>query len=225
MSLEHELRALDVAWPETPDLVAPVRARLAPRRRRRWPFGVAALLVGVVAVSPARSAVLDVLGITGGAKIVRVEEPPAVTRGPLDLGRTTTLAEARRGLAFRPRLPAVLGEPERVRYSARIAGGALTLDWPGYSLTQFQGGTTPFIKKLLDERSTVSEVRVGGAFGFFISGPSHYVVLDRDGDAVDARAALVDADVLLWDAADGLSYRLETRHGQDDALAVADSLR
>ncbi len=221
MSLEQELRALEVEWPETPEFVLRLEPR---RRRRRWGWPAAAVVVGLVAVSPARSAVLDVLGITGGAKIVRVAEPPEFTRGPLDLGSEVTLADARSGLAFRPRLPAGLGKPDRVRYSARIAGGALTLDWPGYSLTQFQGGTTPFIKKLLDERSRVTEVQVDGAFGFFISGPSHYLVLDRDGQDLDAKAALVDADVLLWDSG-GLSFRLETRHGLDDALAVARSLR
>ena len=63
-----------------------------------------------------------------------------------------------------------------------------------------------------------------GAFGFFISGPSHYLVLDRDGQDLDAKAALVDADVLLWDSG-GLSFRLETRHGLADALAVARSVR
>jgi len=221
MSLESELRALDVEWPETPEFAL----RLQPRRRRRrwvWP---ATVLVGLVAVSPARSAVLDVLGLTGGAKIVRVAEPPEVTRGPLDLGRDTSLREARGRLAFRPKLPAALGEPQRVRYSARIAGGALTLDWPGFSLTQFEGGATRFVKKLLDERSRVREVRVGSAFGFYISGPAHYVVLDRKGEAVDAAAALVDADVLLWDTPDGLSFRLETRRGQGEALAAARSLR
>jgi hypothetical protein len=221
VSLESELRALEVEWPETPELALRLRPR-RPRRRWVWP---AALLVGLVAVSPARSAVLDVLGITGGAKIVRVAEPPDVTRGPLDLGRETSLREARRGLAFRPKLPTALGEPQRVRYSARIAGGALTLDWPGFSLTQFQGGSTPFVKKLLDDRSRVRDVRVGSALGFYISGPAHYVVLDRKGDAVDAAAALVEADVLLWDTPDGLSFRLETRRGQDEALAVARTLR
>jgi hypothetical protein len=236
-ALEHELRSLAAQerWPETPDLAGDVRARLAPRRRGRPPIlrsrpavaatALLALLAGVAAVPPARSAALELLGLTRGAKILRVERPPAVTRGPLDLGRDTTLAKARARLAFRPRLPPALGAPERVRYSDRIAGGALTVDWDGYALTQFQGGTTPFVKKLLDERSRVREVRVGDAYGFFISGPSHYVVLDRGGDAVDARAALADADVLLWDSPDGLSFRLETRHGPDEALAVARSLR
>lgn len=221
MSLEHDLRALEVAWPETPAFAL----RLEPRRKRRRWLPLMAVALGLVAVSPARSAVLDVLGITGGAKIVRVGEPPEVTSGPLDLGRETTLADARSGLAFRPRLPAGLGEPDRVRYSARIAGGALTLDWPGYSLTQFEGGTTPFVKKLLGERSRVDEFRIGGSFGFYVSGPTHYVVLDRGGDAVDAAAALVDADVLLWDAPDGISFRLETRRGRAEALAVARSVR
>ncbi len=234
-ALEQELRALagDAAWPETPDLAGPVRARLHPRGRRARlmarPVLVAAavllaLLMVVAAVPPARSAALRLLGFTQGATIIRVEDPPEVTRGPLDLGRDTTLEKA--PLAFEPRLPTALGEPERVRFGERIAGGALTLDWPGYALTQFQGGTMPFVKKLLsDPRNRVSEVRVGEAHGFYLSGPAHYLVIDRSGGWVEGPAALIDADVLLWDGPDGLSFRLETRHDQADAVAVARSIR
>src|SRR5215207_4469517 len=72
--LETRLAALDIEWPETPDVAAAVRQRLAetdaPRRglRRRLAVAVAAFLValgGVMAVPSARSTVLDWLGLDG----------------------------------------------------------------------------------------------------------------------------------------------------------------
>jgi hypothetical protein len=123
--LERELLALEVEWPETPDIATAVLVRLeaeaepapAPRARRpvrrpvrRAPalvagYGLAALLAALavtMAVSPAaRSAILELLGLKG-ARIERREPtapPPPATRAPLgaDLGLGTprTLARAR----------------------------------------------------------------------------------------------------------------------------------
>jgi hypothetical protein len=188
-----------------------------------------ALLVAVALVPPARSAILRVLGITHAARIVRVEptprsQVPSVSSGSLDLGRDMPLAQARRRLAFTPRLPGVLGPPARVRYSAQIAGGALTLSWPGYSLTEVQGSGLPFIQKMLGGGTKVRRLRIAGAPAYFLSGAPHVVILaDRNGTPLPGERAMVDANVLLWDAG-ALSFRLETRHGLADALAVARSL-
>ena len=109
MSLDRELRTLvaTIDWPDTPDVAALVVARLeAPARRRLWPsLGrrtalVSSVLVdalaAVLAVPPARTAIFDWLGI-GGARIVRVDELPAVPPAPgLDtLGAVVSLDVAR----------------------------------------------------------------------------------------------------------------------------------
>ena len=92
-----------------------VRARLE-RPRRRWPRVAIplAVLVLVAAVPPARSTVLDWLGI-GGEKIERVPEAPspAPTATPLDLGTRVPL----------PRdalVPAALGRPDAVYEAGEI---------------------------------------------------------------------------------------------------------
>src|SRR5262245_28129520 len=109
-SLERELRELEVAWPATPDVAAAVAERLAvaPRPRRvwrpswpAWQVAVAcgAVLIAVVmAVPPARSAILEWLGFAS-VRIERVEQPPPASFG-LDLGERVSLAEARRRTRF-----------------------------------------------------------------------------------------------------------------------------
>jgi hypothetical protein len=235
--IEQELRALGAAleWPETPDLVPAVRARMAPvrRPRRRWrphgPLALAAavLLVVIVAtalVPPARSAVLRVLGLTGSARIVQAPRAPDVSRGPLELGRPIALAEARRRAPYL-RLPAGLGAPAQVRWSDRLAGGAVTLRWAnGDALTEFQGRGIPFLEKFAGQATRVRHVRVGAARGYFLDGAPHEVlVMDRNGIPVQGTRALARGNVLLWDAGP-IAYRLETRRGLRHALAVAASL-
>lgn len=246
-ALERDLRAIaaDVDWPPDPDLVPAVLARLDERgaqpharpdarfRSRLLPHSPLALaavvllavLVAVALVPPARSAILRVLGLTQGARIVRVDRVPRTSQPSLDLGARTTLAAARPRLGFAPRLPAALGPPREVRYSARIAGGALTLSWPGEALTEFRGQAFPMLQKNVTERTRVRRTSVGGGVAYFLSGAPHVVFLtDAHGNILMASRALVRAHVLVWDA-DGLSYRLETHRDLAGALAVARSLR
>jgi hypothetical protein len=138
--LESELRALEIAWPATPDIGAAVLARLesepAPARRRRswWPprglvpavawaaaAVVAALAVTMAASPSARSAILEWLGL----KSVKIErKAPTATPVPrrsqlgteLDLGQRVSLDEARRQVGFRVRVPSALPAPDAVWY-------------------------------------------------------------------------------------------------------------
>lgn len=89
-SLERELRDLGgaIEWPETPDVARLVAARVAapPERARHRRLAllvavVVAALLAVLAVPPARTAVLDWLGI-GGARITVVDELPPVRTVP-----------------------------------------------------------------------------------------------------------------------------------------------
>ena len=245
--LERDLRALaaTVEWPPTPELAAPVHARVASdagaptapaaprlldRLRPRSPLAIVAsvllvLLVATALVPPARSAILRVLGLTSGARIVPAPpRPPTVSRSPVDLGRTTTLAAAQRRVSFRIRGAAALGPPRRVRLSTRLAGGAVTLSWPGYVLTEFEGNGTPYVEKLVQTGTRLRRVRIGGATGYWLSGAPHFLILrDRNGAVIEGTTALVRAHVLLWDAG-GLALRLETRRGLAQALAVARSV-
>src|SRR3954453_3689411 len=107
MNLETELRALDVAWPETPAFA------LKPRRRR-WPF-VAALAAAAIAaafaVPQSRGAILRFFHL-GAATVEFVDTLPPADRRPLSegLGRSIPL-DAARVLVPGLRLPPVTPTP------------------------------------------------------------------------------------------------------------------
>jgi hypothetical protein len=104
-------RELD--YPDTPELVAPVRQRLAEARRpiswrRPLVIALAALVVAVaavMAVPQARSAILDWLGI-GSVTVRYVDELPKLERtGDLGLGEEMSLSEARERASFPIKVP------------------------------------------------------------------------------------------------------------------------
>jgi len=250
--LHDELRALagTVEWPATPDLAARLelhgvereapRGRLAARLRRDQaarPWGparaaaavVAALVVAVAAVPPARSAVLDLLGLTSGEEIVRAPAPAPVPRPGAErfgLGTPTTLVAARAAVDFPVRVPARLGMPSSVHLSRAVPGGMVSLAYGrDVVLSQFRGGATPYIRKLAGPGTRVRGVDVGGARGYFVSGAPPVVLFrDRSGRVVEGRPLLDGGSVLIWDAG-GVAHRLELRGEIERALAIARSLR
>ena len=238
-ALEDRLRELaaDVDWPPTPDLAGAVLARIeadapAPRRSllalgrsraRAVVAAVVALLVAGAIVEPVRSAVLDVLGIAGRDRVIRVPGPPDTSRPALDRGAPTTLELARRRVSFPIRLPRALGAPREVRISDAIAGGAVTLVYPDATLLEFEGGLDPVLQKRVAAEAQARTVTVAGGPGLFITGLRELDILDRDGHVVQARGALASADTLVWQR-DGVAYRLETRGGLRRALEIARSV-
>ena len=105
MSVDDRLRALELEWPPEPDVAPRVRARLE-RERRRWPRIAipVAVLVLVAAVPPARSTVLDWLGI-GGETIERVPERLALADSDAARPRHAHPAPARCARPRRARPP------------------------------------------------------------------------------------------------------------------------
>jgi hypothetical protein len=213
VSVEERLRALEPAWPEEPDVAPRVRARLE-RPRRRWPRVAIplAVLVLVAAVPPARSTVLDWLGI-GGEKIERVPEAPSPTPAPLDLGTRVPL----------PRdalVPAALGRPD----AAYEAGGILTLRYPQALLSEFPGHTNAtYVRKLAGPDTRIERVTVDGEPGFWISGATHGVLYeDPSGRIVEAPTRLA-GNTLVWRHGDR-TLRLEADVPKSRALALARSV-
>lgn len=236
--LELALRALgrDLEFPPAPDLAPGVHRRLAQRRvwlrmpRRPLAIAVAVLVVAVgavFAVPPARTALLDWLGITG-ARIVRVEKlPPAPAIGHLDLGRTITLAEARRRAPWLvvPTRRGV-GEPDLVGYSTAVPGGKITLLWGTPSdvrllLTEFRGQA--YLEKLIEPDTTVEAVEVDGAPGAWFEDPHVAIFRDTRGITRESTARLA-GKTLLWQRGD-ITLRLEGELSKDDALQIARSAR
>lgn len=216
--LERELRATEIAWPETPDLAA--RLRLEPQRapqRARWAaVAVALLLGGLAAVEPARSAVLELLGL----KSVRIErrEPVATPAPPgADLGlgvpAPRTAAPA----------PVALGDPD-----ATYAEGEMIThvygDPPDLLVMQAPATVTPFIQKSIGQGVRLEGFRIDGAPAYFISGAPHGVAIDRGNGDVRYDPQRLAGNTLLVERRDGVLIRIEGELTRARATAIARSI-
>ena len=221
--LEHELRAVELEFPATPDLAARVRRDLPDRPRPVWPLrltlGVAVLALAVatgLAVSPARSAIFRFFGI-GAVDIEFVDQLPDV-RPPtsLDLGTEIDAEDA----PFRLRRSRLLGAPDAVY----LQDGVVTLLYGTPErihllVTELvDSGFTPSIGKKLRATGTRVEfvsLRRSTWPGLWIEGAPHVVRLPGGSPRL-AR------NTLIW--TDGqITLRLEGAESYDQALAVADS--
>ena len=231
--LERTLRELarQVEFPPTPELAHVVgqRLRAEPRRSRlalrRRPLAVALAVLALAvatafAIPPARSAILELFGLSG-VTIERVESTPvfdSVTNRRL--GVRVGLDEARAAVPFRLRVPA---EKEvRVTLDRRIP--AVTFVWNDRRLllTEFRGTVTPFIRKSAGPGTRIEVVDVNGAQGYWLAGERHFVVFqDARGRILESRAA---GNVLLWELG-GLTLRLEGARTKAEALQTAGTLR
>ena len=229
--LETRLSELAVEWPEAPDVAPRVRERLEARPRRRWwprvaiPVAVVAL---VAAVPPARSAVLDFLGL-GGETIERVPEAPTPppTTTPLDLGTRVPLARGEP-------VPAALGRPDAVYEDGEIVT-LLYRPRPGLPesehsgagalLSRFPGRTNvEFVRKMAGPDTTVERVRVGGEPGFWLAGAPHGVLYEVPSGEIREAPARLAGHTLVWRRG-GLTLRLEADIPKERALAIARSVR
>lgn len=230
MSVEDRLSALELEWPPEPDVTAAVRARLerSPRRLRlrlAIPVVVVAL---IAAVPPARSTVLDWLGI-GGETIQRVPKvpTPAPVTIPLDLG--TRIPLPRTAL-----VPRALGRPDAV-YKAGEIVTLLYRPRPGLPeaehtgagalVSQFPGRTNAaFVRKMAGPRTRIERVTVGGEPGFWIAGAEHGVLYERPSGAVGEARPRLAGHALVWRHG-ARTLRLEADIPKSRALAIARSAR
>jgi len=246
--LELALSELRVEWPETPDLAGAVEPRLvAPPRRRRllvsrpaWQIAVAcaAVVIAVVmAVPPARSAVLDLLGF-GSVRIERGEPRPSRFASGLGLGDAVTLDQARRRAPFDVLVPSSLGEPDAVYYSdAPPAGARVDLIYrardgipeasttgAGLLITQIPAIAEPAIQKTIGASATFERLTVGGDPAIYIGGADHgfaYVTESGQGQFEPQRLA---GPTLLVERSDGVLLRIEGDIPRDKAVEIAESV-
>jgi hypothetical protein len=247
--LEQELRELQIAWPETPDIAATVSERLtaapAPPRRRwllarpAWQIAVAAaaLVIAVVmAVPPTRAAVLDFLGFSS-VRIERGEVEPSRFGSALALGEPVTLDQARRRSGFDVLVPRAVGDPDavylgeqprRVDLLYRARPGLPRADTTGAGLlvTELQATAAPVIEKALGASARAQRLRVDGDPAYFISGADHgFAYVPADGSDVRFEEQRLAGNTLLVDRRDGILLRVEGDIGREQAVRIAESMR
>jgi hypothetical protein len=222
-------RELD--YPETPNLSGAVRRRLAESRRpvvwrRPLVVGLAAVLVTVaaaMAVPPARSQILDWLGI-GSVTVRYVDDLPETekTREDLQLGARVDLDEAREQAAFAVRVPTLEGLERPAVYRGN-AGQVSFLygseDEPRLLIMQIVGSGA--LEKLLQEGTTVELVRVGRAEGAWLEGGEHVLFFPSIGP--DSQRLV--GNTLLLERADGVTVRIEADISREEALRIFRSMR
>lgn len=214
--LELALRQLgaELDWPAEPDLAPAVAARLREPRPRRLgrPLALAfaalvAALAVALAVPPARSAILDFFGI-GGVEIRRVETLPPLDPERVAPGPRVTLAEARNSVLFDVIVPAGYR-------SVHYVDGIVTFVWRDRLLMEFAGEEL-FLKKVVEQDSTVERLEVSGYPAIWIEGEKHGLFLPG------GRARLA-GNVLIWVRGD-VTFRLEGELTRERALRLAGTL-
>jgi hypothetical protein len=236
LELALQQLAADVAWPETPELVPGVRRRIEaepPRRfrSRRVAIAFAALVVAlgaVLAVPPARTAILDWFGF-GGVEIRRVGELSEVPpEGRLVLGERVELDRAERLAGHPVIVPNEEGfqRPDAVYVDTTAPGRPVALVYgqlerPRLLVLEFLAA--PLIEKTLTLETGVEHVTVNREPAVWIEGPRHeffYQTLEQEPMRDTQRLA---GNTLLWRRG-SLTLRIEGDLSRAEAIRIAESM-
>jgi hypothetical protein len=199
---------------------------------------VAAILVAGVAATPARSALLDLLGLRG-ARVERREPPahPAARPGRLGeglrLGTATTLDRAHVG--FRLTVPASLGTPDavwladaptRITFVYRRRPGIRPSPHTNVAVLvqQFRARATPVIAKALGAGAHAHRLRVSGARVYLITGEPHGFAWMAPDGSVGFEDRRLAGTTLLVERSDGILLRAEGELSRARALGLAAEL-
>lgn len=234
----------ELAYPSTPSTAPAVVARLGTERSagRRPPFPGAALwsrrrVVVLVAVG-----VLAALAVAAAARYAigsfEVRVQPGVTPGPSTppfepdvLGEPVAPDVAAQIAGFEATLPAGPPPDETFVVDSPFGDPGLVFAWtPSAAYPSIPGtdwglvliaaqGDSELVVKTIDRFEDLQEIRVNGGRAFWIPVP-HVLSIQTD---LGVRTYAVGGNVLLWDGADGVAYRLETSLGRPEAVAIAES--
>jgi len=252
--LERSLRLLGeaLAFPEAPDVSEAVQRRLVdirPQRRRPsrrtlvLAFATLAVAIGaVMAVPPARTAVLELFGLRG-ATVQRVESLPTLPRpdpAPPELLLGNPLAiQGGRPWVKSPNvlIPAALGRPDAAYAAEEPYGLRLTLVYGpgdgvprsqytgvGILMTEFDGAIdTRYLDKMVDAGSTVEELTVGGNRALWLEGGPHFVVFRTADGSIGEDVGRLAGNTLLVENGE-LLVRIEGEIDRERAIEIAESL-
>ena len=251
MNIENRLHSITsgMEYPPTPDIASHVRERLRPSARSRfiprklaWSLTIVFVLVSsIVLIPPVRAAVIEFIQIG----IVRIFPqpteapetlvPPTATPTiqfpsliPLldDLAGETNLEDAQEIVSYQillPTYPSDLGSPDHV-YVQDVEGAMTVLVWVDPLQPENVTMSLHFIpvrhwaiNKFGPE--IIEETTVNGERALWAEGP--YPLFLSNGNVEFVR--LIEGHVLIWES-DGVTYRLETDLGMEEAIKIAESL-
>ena len=247
-ALVSDLRALSprLDMPPAADQATTVRQRLEAQQRpearppliARWrarilyPRWRAALIVALtvvalaVAIPQSRAVIAHVLRLDG----VELRQAPGPSPAPhpsLPGEQRMPLEQARHRVAFPILVPAKLGLPDAVTVSDGGRVATLIYDRTPYGrvrLDEFDGHLDPVYFEKFVHLGNVTEVRLKGTKGLWVTGPQEIVYVRSDGMVVQASARLTSGSTLIW-GGPRVVLRLEGGFGKAAALAVAASAR
>ena len=238
--LENDIALLGrgIIFPQTPSLAAGVRSRIERARVMRAPAplwqlaltGVAAAAVALAFVvgvlAPARNAVADIFD---GINIFQTDEvPPDLTRDIT--GTELSFEQAELRLGFPLRLPDG-ARPDRVLLQdfGNVKAAVLFYNHDGdaaYALfeTNTQVGKGLGIGKGVTEPGQAQPVSGLGGEAYWLTGLRIVQYYDTDGAVIQDSVRATDVNTLLW-VRDGRVFRIEGDLTQEEAIAIASSLR
>jgi len=166
-------------------------------------------------------------------------QPMPAVGAALFQGRPVTLDEARGRVGFPIRLPNAGGleGPDAVyagtspssqevwlAYAPRPGLPEVRETGVGLLIAEFRGTFLPFLGKGLSQGSILEVVTVHGGPAYWVTGEPHVLLYrDRSGTVHEERSRLA-GNTLLWER-DGVTYRLESALGRDEAIRIAESIR
>lgn len=204
------------------------------------------VLIGVAAIPRARHAVADWLGLPGIHIVIErgqqsMTSTPAgagVSAPALLFGQPVSLAGISRAAGFPVRVPPgpPLGAPDGAYVRQVAAGTMVSLIYRprtglpevgstgiGADLMEIESGQDMYWMVKMTPNDGITSLTVAGEPAFWLTGAEVYFNPDPSqppGQFVPTRES---GNVLLW-ARDGITYRLESRLDQAQALAIADAL-
>ena len=219
------------AYPPTPDLAAAFRRRQ--RRFRQTLLRVAQIaalilliLIGLLAVPQIRAQVLAFFRLGAVEVIVTTATPPARFSGGdlpdslLDFPGMTTLEDAQAHAGYALHLPAALGAPDRVSL-VQADRPIVTLLWLDASGALDVGlqllPPDAYVLKMAE--GVTDTPTVNGQAALWLSA-QHYYMLRVGGERFEMRRVTTPA--LVWEAPDGITYRLETTRSEAEAIRIAE---
>jgi hypothetical protein len=245
LGLALQRLAAEIDVPPTPPIAPAVIARLRADRtlRARPPFAGLArwprrrVLVLATAALAALLALAAAARLSIGAVEIRIQPTVSATgsppppENPVEFGREVSLAEARASVGFPVALPSGHAPDHAFLFTTYLGRTGALLAWePTASYAQVPGlpwglllmevtGNDDFALKTIGDVSSLRNVRVDGARGWWITTP-HQLTLETD---VGSRTYSVSGNVLIWQVGN-VTYRLETTLGLGNALGLATSI-